>query len=43
MKKTLLFGLAIYMSNAVSAQTMVKEMDGADTRFIPGNFKYELY
>ncbi len=38
MKKTLLFGLAIYMSNAVSAQTMVKEMDGADTRFIPGNY-----
>ena len=36
MKKILFYSLAISMSITASAQSLIKEMDNADTRFIPG-------
>lgn len=36
MNRLLIGCCAILMAQCISAQTMVKEMDGADTRFIPG-------
>lgn len=40
MKKVLIFTVATVIAGAftVSAQTLVKEMNGADTRFIPGQY-----
>lgn len=40
MKKLLIITIAVALigTSAVSAQTLVKEMNGADTRFIPGQY-----
>ena len=38
MKNNIIICCALSITVCASAQTMVKEMDGANTRFIPGNY-----